>query len=165
LLGGAALTAVVFFAANVTFAAPAATLNLSPGTGQPFALSLAIDKPVYGLAETPTIVVTAVKLCDLTVLEIDSAGVVWTLFPNAKTPNPSIAARKPVTVAVESQSAALSHGSAGVRQLIAVCTAAESLVDVPQLPSPGANQASPTLSVVRIRSDTAMAIAKFEVRP
>lgn len=133
---------------------------------QPFPLLLAVDKHDYRIGEKPTIAVTTLQPCNLTVLEVTPAGQVHTLFPNQTTPNGAISANQTALVSGGASGNALQIGGpAGTAQIIAIC----STDAAPVVAQVGDDKAALArdLAVVAARAAgaTAMASVTFVVQP
>ena len=157
---------IVVIPAPPTAPAPAPTVHIAVAADQPFPLLVAADKATYKVGEKVTLAVTSVQACNLTVLEFAASGQVHTLYPNAASPSPAIAALQTVFVTGGSSTNALQvAGPAGSEQILAVCASA----DTAPTPAPDkaaeAGTISRDLAVVASHPGTASASVVFAVTP
>jgi len=154
---------------------PQASGHLTVPSQQPFPLLLAVDRPAYKVGDWVTLAVTSLQACNLTVLDVTTAGTIRVVFPNQVVQNNAVAANQTVLIAGGTSPVALQvAGPAGTEQLIAVCSTDSAPVlaqkiDLAQMFPPAGERADVTrdLSVVSSRpaGSTAFATASFTVQP
>lgn len=147
--------------------APSA-LRVTIPADQPFPLLLAADKASYKIGEKATIAVTSLQACNLTVLELTTAGQARTLYPNAAAPNGAVSALQTVFVAGGPSANALQlAGPAGSEQILAICATNEGASLPAQKADASADAAavSRDLAVVAAHAGTAIASITIAIQP
>lgn len=89
---------------------------------QTFPLLLAADKPSYRVGEHPTIAVTSLQACHLTVWSTNATGQVRILFPTSSAPSDQIGAQQTLMISGGPSGQTVVASAPGTEILTALCT-------------------------------------------